>query len=574
MLPNLREFPPRSKRHTATLSKWGSTNLKTIAVTRYYALVQQEFPPDQAQVSPAQLRSWKEISAHLGVSVKTVQRWEKLKGLPVHRIDGTKEVFAYPDELDLWKRPGRRSWPHRFSMRLRSAIFSIVVLAALAILWSSGSGTAIYHSVPQNSVVLDGAAPKILKIIPVGRQPSISFRPKSSPWVLVSNYETAQVSVINATSLSVVQTIEVDPKPTLMGGPADGSFVYLLHSTGKITRIESANWKVRTLANVRNWADDLEISADGRTGYVTATDHGVLKFDTGTGVVTTLRQAGYAYQLSLDSSGHRLAVTYLFGGPCGVIERDCIEVLDARSGKVLSSNSRMPGAGMTPMLNPGTGSWWVGSGDVCIRPHYKHTGCPTVPGSLMYSLSPLSGEISTLTSYRGGASQPVWFTPDGMIGYVRVGPTLETGSGVDGTPRYKLPLTLAGTYVSSDPSPVAFIPLILENTVAAIEWLITIQAKLLDHDCPSLFGRKGPPACIVIEPSSSFDPTLIEVGSLMLDGVSISESLVKDPVYLGRISANAGRFTNMVVPLTRRPSHRPHELRGITTGGVVVRAAL
>jgi tetratricopeptide (TPR) repeat protein len=52
------------------------------------------------------LESWKKISAYLGWSVKTCQRWETDLGLPVHRFEGTPRarVFADPAELDAWIR--------------------------------------------------------------------------------------------------------------------------------------------------------------------------------------------------------------------------------------------------------------------------------------------------------------------------------------------------------------------------------------------------------------------------------------------------------------------------------------
>jgi TolB-like protein/Flp pilus assembly protein TadD len=52
------------------------------------------------------LVSWKEIAAHLGREVRTVQRWEKTEGLPVHRHEHQKKstVYAYANELDEWIR--------------------------------------------------------------------------------------------------------------------------------------------------------------------------------------------------------------------------------------------------------------------------------------------------------------------------------------------------------------------------------------------------------------------------------------------------------------------------------------
>lgn len=52
----------------------------------------------------ARLDSWKEIADYLKRDVRTAIRWEKDKGLPVHRVPGGKRqaVFAYPQEIDNW----------------------------------------------------------------------------------------------------------------------------------------------------------------------------------------------------------------------------------------------------------------------------------------------------------------------------------------------------------------------------------------------------------------------------------------------------------------------------------------
>ncbi len=50
------------------------------------------------------LHGWKEIAAHLGCGVRTVQRWELELGLPIRRPRGKQpsNVFAVADELDAW----------------------------------------------------------------------------------------------------------------------------------------------------------------------------------------------------------------------------------------------------------------------------------------------------------------------------------------------------------------------------------------------------------------------------------------------------------------------------------------
>jgi len=57
------------------------------------------------------LESWKEISAYLNRGIRTVQRWEKSEGLPVHRHTHEKlgSVYAYRSEIDAWWESRRAS---------------------------------------------------------------------------------------------------------------------------------------------------------------------------------------------------------------------------------------------------------------------------------------------------------------------------------------------------------------------------------------------------------------------------------------------------------------------------------
>jgi len=50
------------------------------------------------------LTGWKEIATYLVKGVRTVQRWEKVYGLPVHRIgeDGGEIIYAFTREIDAW----------------------------------------------------------------------------------------------------------------------------------------------------------------------------------------------------------------------------------------------------------------------------------------------------------------------------------------------------------------------------------------------------------------------------------------------------------------------------------------
>lgn len=58
------------------------------------------------------LESWKEIEAYLKRDFRTLRRWEKEEGLPIHRHSHKirASVYAYPGEIDAW-RAGRKIVP-------------------------------------------------------------------------------------------------------------------------------------------------------------------------------------------------------------------------------------------------------------------------------------------------------------------------------------------------------------------------------------------------------------------------------------------------------------------------------
>src|SRR5258708_26306820 len=56
------------------------------------------------ELSGDRLDSWKEIAVYLDREVRTVQRWEKREGLPVHRQFHVKAgtVWAFKRDIDAW----------------------------------------------------------------------------------------------------------------------------------------------------------------------------------------------------------------------------------------------------------------------------------------------------------------------------------------------------------------------------------------------------------------------------------------------------------------------------------------
>ncbi|HET9306121.1 MAG TPA: tetratricopeptide repeat protein [Candidatus Sulfotelmatobacter sp.] len=117
------------------------------------------------------LDSWKEIAAYFHRDVKTVQRWEKREGMPVHRHQHARigSVYAFHAELDAWSqgrrlrleeeeepsaelsadedvdvRPTRTSWA-----RLWLALGGVALIALIAVTYVVARGRAGHPTPPK-----------------------------------------------------------------------------------------------------------------------------------------------------------------------------------------------------------------------------------------------------------------------------------------------------------------------------------------------------------------------------------------------------------------------------------------
>lgn len=83
------------------------------------------------------LNSWKEIAEFVGRTERTVQRWEKLYGLPVHRPAGRERsaVIALASEIEAWSaRTSARGMPAIASSAMTSDAFARSTGAPLTVL--------------------------------------------------------------------------------------------------------------------------------------------------------------------------------------------------------------------------------------------------------------------------------------------------------------------------------------------------------------------------------------------------------------------------------------------------------
>ncbi|MGH9496081.1 MAG: hypothetical protein ACRD3B_13870 [Candidatus Sulfotelmatobacter sp.] len=105
-------------------------------------------------LSPAdRLDYWQEIANYLGREVRTVQRWEREKSLPVRRLGGDSEdnqprVFAYKSEIDAWvaRQSGQRAFSPDAVGDVKGKDSSVLRIAVLPLENSGGNSETEFLS--------------------------------------------------------------------------------------------------------------------------------------------------------------------------------------------------------------------------------------------------------------------------------------------------------------------------------------------------------------------------------------------------------------------------------------------
>jgi len=204
-----------------------------------------------AEGAARKLVGWKELAEYLGTSPRTVQRWEREKGLPVRRVPGSSghSVFADSAELNRWlelKGPSAITTPQgeaadvRFGALRRHPIMKVTAVAALALaIVAVGTGlmrvqsakwhkSAAFHAVevasprpvissislieprPNQVIVIKGQGLGVHTYYANGDTPFLAIRDKTSHWaagrLIPENWDEVTLNVASWTDSEIVVT--------------------------------------------------------------------------------------------------------------------------------------------------------------------------------------------------------------------------------------------------------------------------------------------------------------------------------------------------------------------------------
>jgi Tol biopolymer transport system component len=213
------------------------------------------------------LDSWKEIATYLKRSVRTLHRWEREEGLPVHRQlhKDLGSVFAYKSELDAWSsaRSVRAGTPEetdeptsskrRHVLTVAGAVASVVLIAAIAFV-TTGFWTRPGTNAPVASLEL------ISTFAGSHRWPSLS--PDGRMVAFVSDAGgTPQVWIKNLASGDPIQITFGDAAAVRPRWSAQGDRIVYTRSGGGIWSVPPLGGEARQIVKDGLNAD---VSADGR----------------------------------------------------------------------------------------------------------------------------------------------------------------------------------------------------------------------------------------------------------------------------------------------------------------------
>jgi YVTN family beta-propeller protein len=154
---------------------------------------------------------------------------------------------------------------------------------------------------------IDAATLKIDQVIPVGSVPKyVAVSPDDST-VLVTNWCSQTVSMIDVTTAKLVETIPVGgayPRGIAISGDSKTAFVAVMGAQ-RIIKIDLASQKVSTFARTGNGPRHILISPDGNYLYVTNNTSGtVSKVDAATGeVLKTVTTGDEPRSMAISSDG-------------------------------------------------------------------------------------------------------------------------------------------------------------------------------------------------------------------------------------------------------------------------------
>jgi YVTN family beta-propeller protein len=266
------------------------------------------------------------------------------------------------------------------SIRKRDWFFAIAGVGAL-LLGQPGLAPARAQEFGLAKTIHVGKTPQYAILTPDGRE----------LWVADNGADT--LTVIDTASAEVTATIKVGTLPHSLVITGDGSRVYVLvedtefengapHSAG-VAIVDAIRKSVIRHIRVPGRTDELVLTHDDRLLYMTRVYNGVFAFDTQTGELRQVISQTCPIGIALSKDDSRMYVNYQCFGPGGWTAHDAFAAYELPSYKQIAVKTGLANVGGQVVLSPDGSALLTLGFDSCSRPDYDHSGCPSVPSSVV-----------------------------------------------------------------------------------------------------------------------------------------------------------------------------------------------
>lgn len=377
----------------------------------------------------ALLDSWKAIAAYFQRDIRTVQRWERTEGLPVHRHSHEKAgtVHAFEAELERWsKNRSGLSMPEEPEAAPRTFPWKIVTIAAVALSIAIAAGWEFARSRTPASSEMHVAAPiagrllakatsegRSIGWIAVGKGPDEAIASPDQRTVYVSNQLSGTVSVIDAARGVVLNEIRVGDEPSFLAITPDGRTLFVANRGGYLSVVDLAGKSaVRTLRTTGP-VSGLGMAPDGRRLYLATGFSGLQEVSLPDGRQRTVSSATAPMRVAILANPGRLYINYQADGPGGRAGHDTIDSLDLASGQIATVMAGPPNVGGEIAVSPDGSEIWANGEDACWNAAYDRAGCPVVPGSVVNVIRASDNRILRTLGFADSGLRSISFFPDG-----------------------------------------------------------------------------------------------------------------------------------------------------------------
>ncbi|HXT68254.1 MAG TPA: LamG-like jellyroll fold domain-containing protein [Vicinamibacterales bacterium] len=349
------------------------------------------------------LDSWKEIASFLGRTVRTVQRWEKMEGLPVRRGGPGRGVVASRKEVGEWWQERGDSLqeeeedaapvPPASSVTatawgLAAALAFAVVIAAVLTVGAPGVTELRQAPVIGRALATSTSEGQTFTRIQFDTAPRGLAAAPSGEYLYVALTEERSIAVVRLADLTVVRRIRLHESPEVIAlspngrrliaaGPTELSVVHLENDSIEVL---PPGGQVRAVA----------FSRDGRQAWLALARSGLKILDLESGTVEARPTIGCPYAFAAAPVSGRIFVAYQCKGPGGRDGHDAIEVIDVASRSSLVARSDWPMVGSGLALSPDEQFLWADTADACSGRIYDESGCPPGRGPVLLALNAAS----------------------------------------------------------------------------------------------------------------------------------------------------------------------------------------